>query len=63
MPRTNRPPLAAARTEATKALIELHKAEHDKLIADWLAEHDWIEERVTTTKWSNSGPSTTEGKS
>jgi hypothetical protein len=52
MPRTNRPPLAAARTEATKALIELHKTEHEKLIADWLAEAGWTQTTITETKWA-----------
>lgn len=51
MPKTNRPPLAAARTEATKALIELHKAEHEQLIADWLAEAGWTEVTEKVTKW------------
>lgn len=59
-PRNNRPPLAAARTEATKALIEAHKAEHDDLIASWLAENGWEEERVTTTKWTNRPTGETE---
>ncbi len=51
MPKANRPPLATARTEATKALIELHKAEHEKLIEDWLAEAGWTEVTEKTTKW------------
>lgn len=53
MPKNNRPPLAAARTEATKALIELHKAEHERLMEDWLAEAGWTETRQVTTKWTN----------
>lgn len=51
-PRTNRPPLAAAREHATKALIEKHRAEHEALAQEYLDRKGWVREEVTTHRWT-----------